>query len=1229
MNTKKLLSGGITALIIAFVMISQVVISQEKPKNNNSANPLSLPGSVKEIQVEDFETGNFQLFPWYFQGPNWTITGVTPYEGNYSARSGVISNYETSAMKLAMLVEESGDISFHYKVSSENMFDFLRFYIDNTLVASWSGEIAWSMATFPVQAGTHVFSWEYVKDGSVNHGDDCAWVDYITFPGDQASVFADFTAYPTIVCENEQVQFTDISTGNISSWQWQFPGGTPAYSTVQNPQVTYGTAGQYDVTLTVSNGAQSNTITKSDYILVETCTGGDYLVIDLDPNTNSGPVIRNTLEDIGILAEYTTVFPQNIDQYSGIFVCLGTYPQNYTLSGPEGTILEGYLLGGGNLYMEGSDTWYFDQPTAVHPLFNIYSDFDGTSGPELGLIYGLPGTFAENMTFNFNGDNMFTDHLNPLNEAFLLLRNETPQFGTAIAFEGNGYHTIGCSMEFGGLAFGPTPVNSLMQEIIAFFNNQGGTTTAVEDFETGDFTKFDWQFSGMADWNIDAANPYEGTYCAKSGQIEDDDFSSLIITLHAEQADTISFYSSVSSETFYDKLTFRMDGNILETWSGEVGWGFHSYPVAEGTHTFEWRYEKDHSVQMGSDCAWVDFITMPGENTPPPPVVSEDFETANFEKFDWMQGGDADWVIDNQVFYGGSYSARSGVIGDAQTSELSLTLNILEQGHISFYKKVSSENAFDKLIFYIDNLVIDTWSGEVGWGEETFMVAPGQHTFKWAYEKDFVIAMGDDCAWIDDITFPPFEAPCPPVIADFDWMVSISDPLTYYFTNTSQGDISLYEWEFGDGSGSFLENPAHTFAAGGIYNVCLTVVNACNGQTDMYCEQITVEDPCPPCQAAFSFVQDPANPYHFYFNDASAGEIDTWNWNFGDGNTSGLQFTEHTFNNPGTYNVCLTVESACSNCTSTLCQEITITVNNLYNLGGTVFAGDYPIDEGFAYLYKMEDGQIVDVFASFIHEYGYYDFFQLEEGTYILKAEISPNSPLYNLYIPTYYVSVPNWVNASIINLQSNIWNADVHMVPISGATIGTGLIAGQVQKSEYEFFGDEGPVGNIEIILMDQENNLFTFTFSDQEGFFEFPQLAYGTYKVYAELIGKTSVPAIVTISESNPVVENICFIIAGDQITLSVPEQNNSLFEFTGTVYPNPATEYIRVQTSSREPQTINLSVIDQDGRRVISEEIDLSTGLNTLQTGTLQLKPGMYTLKLTGENGSFITRKFIRIQ
>lgn len=101
---------------------------------------------------------------------------------------------------------------------------------------------------------------------------------------------AGFTADNTEICEGDNVNYTDQSTGNIVSWEWTFEGGTPSTSSSQNPSVTYNTAGIYDVQLVISDGSNYDTLLQQDYITANAipsqaskptgpysvCEGGSY-----------------------------------------------------------------------------------------------------------------------------------------------------------------------------------------------------------------------------------------------------------------------------------------------------------------------------------------------------------------------------------------------------------------------------------------------------------------------------------------------------------------------------------------------------------------------------------------------------------------------------------------------------------------------------------------------------------------------------------------------------------------------------------------------------------------------------------------------------------------------------------------------------------------------------------------------------------------------------------------
>jgi len=134
------------------------------------------------VNVEDFETGDFAKYNWTQGDFPWTISNVSPYEGSFSAKSGVISDSQSSLLSISMEVLGTDSISFYTKVSSESSFDYLRFFINQQEMEKWSGEIPWQRHSYPVTAGNKIFRWSYTKDFYGSVGSDCAWVDYIIFP---------------------------------------------------------------------------------------------------------------------------------------------------------------------------------------------------------------------------------------------------------------------------------------------------------------------------------------------------------------------------------------------------------------------------------------------------------------------------------------------------------------------------------------------------------------------------------------------------------------------------------------------------------------------------------------------------------------------------------------------------------------------------------------------------------------------------------------------------------------------------------------------------------------------------------------------------------------------------------------------------------------------------------------------------------------------------------------
>jgi len=189
------------------------------------------------------------------------------------------------------------------------------------------------------------------------------------------------------------------------------------------------------------------------------------------------------------------------------------------------------------------------------------------------------------------------------------------------------------------------PIGELLPFDLEISANAGSYTTnfnidcmvgiAIEDFETGNFLSFDWEFGGTYGWMI-STDYYEGLFSALSGEVDDDETSSLLLTVEVAIDGELSFYKKVSSESGWDFLKFYIDGDERGSWSGESDWSMEAYQIPAGNHSFKWEYVKDGSVSNGNDCSWIDYIIFPPLSIDVPliPPVNLQAEVVNYNEIE-------------------------------------------------------------------------------------------------------------------------------------------------------------------------------------------------------------------------------------------------------------------------------------------------------------------------------------------------------------------------------------------------------------------------------------------------------------------------------------------------------------------------------------------------------------------------------------------------------------------
>ena len=192
-------------------------------------------------------------------------------------------------------------------------------------------------------------------------------------------------------------------------------------------------------------------------------------IIDLSPSTISPDSMVECLNILTTPSDLFNQIPDNLNEYKCAFVCLGIYSNNYVLTDEDGTKLADFLNNGGRIYMEGGDTWAYDSPTPVHPMFHIIGLDDGSDF--LSVVAGDENNFMNNYTFTYEGANNYIDEINPDDSAQLLMTNTSPLQDAAVSYFNDTYKTVGATFEFGGLADNETCNKAgYMAEILSFFD---------------------------------------------------------------------------------------------------------------------------------------------------------------------------------------------------------------------------------------------------------------------------------------------------------------------------------------------------------------------------------------------------------------------------------------------------------------------------------------------------------------------------------------------------------------------------------------------------------------------------------------------------------------------------------------------------------------------------------------------------------------------------------------
>lgn len=386
-------------------------------------------------------------------------------------------------------------------------------------------------------------------------------------------------------------------------------------------------------------------------------------------------------------------------------------------------------------------------------------------------------------------------------------------------------------------------------------------------------------------------------------------------------------------------------------------------------------------------------------------------------------------------------------------------------------------------------------------------------------------------------------------------------------------------------------------------------------------------------QANFQSTEKADNELEIHFQDESTGYvIKSWFWEFGDGSVSKIQDPIHEYEEPGIYNVTLTISSKPLEYeyvyTSKITKRVMVGLADYYSLGGHVYAPQFPIDHGMAYLYKMEDETYpVAVDTAIIDTLGYYYFYAVIEGNYIIKARLASNSQYYGSYIPTYFGYSYNWQNAQVIDHDGQNWNYHIYLIESDGTKQGQGQIAGQISYDTNTITTGYSPADDIEIILMDGESICLTCNLSDLEGNFSFRDLRYGTYQIFPEVTGIRNESMFITISEDAPGDNPVNIVIQPEQIMFSITEPESDIFKGDITFSPNPFYGQGKLMMNIDRPGAFRIVAIDMKGSLVADQVYSLRRGPQVIPIDLTGKPSGFYQLIIHAEDGSLTPLKVIK--
>ncbi|HLP13925.1 MAG TPA: PKD domain-containing protein [Flavobacteriales bacterium] len=715
-------------------------------------------------------------------------------------------------------------------------------------------------------------------------------------------------------CVGDSTQFTDLSTGAVTNWAWNFgDGGT---STSISPAHLYASAGTYNTSLTVTNTAGC-THTSNQLVTVNAVpvAGIGFTSTCLGTTTNF------TNASTGISVAWNWDFgdggTSTLQNPGHVYAAVGTYTVQLIAFGGSGC----------------ADTATIT--VTVTPIPTADFTFTEVCAGDLTVFsstsLGAPDTF--DWTFGDGGtDN--TDNPNPSHTYAVA--------GTYNVTLTAGYAASGCTNSI------TYAVDANPRTVPNFTNNTPcfGAPTNFTDLTTNAPITWEWNFGdgSAADFTQNPSHTYSTPGFYTVSLITSNAFTcvdTFTATIQVFALPVAGYTFDTICETF--ATTFTDASSFSALWSWDFGDGSPLSNASSPTHVFPaaGTYTVQQIVTNAVGCTDTSIQTV---TVNPNPVAAFNASTACHTypntftdlstgavtwEWDFGDGSALDFTQNPLHVYpiDGTYSVELEVTNIFGCSD-SITQNalVLLQPQSAF---TNSTVCAKQPVSFTDNTTgaPSTWNWDFGDGGTSTLQNP-THTYLLGGTYTITLITGNMAGCLDTLTqtINVFTVPVPDFTADTACLFNIT-----HFTDLSTDGVAItsWYWDFGDGNNSFSSNPNYIYMAPGVYNVTLTVTNA-NGCDSTITKQVVVNDiPVAAFTADTACVGSPTN-----FTDISTGAPVTWLWDFGDGTTSTTGPTvSHTYAAAGTFIVQLYVTGGTGTCFDQTFGTVTVsnTVTAYFN----------------------------------------------------------------------------------------------------------------------------------------------------------------------------------------------------------------------------------------------------------------------------------------------------------